>query len=106
MTKRVDETVRWSLQHITRADEIGTRGFCRVVVTTWQGRELLSGERIVYEGHEDSARLIAAAPDLLEACKELVQALTTYRLRDVKKRFDLCCADAAVNKAIFKATKE
>ena len=59
------------------------------------------------KGRTANARLIAAAPELLAACKEMVKAIGTYRgLRDVKKRFDLCCADAAVNKAIFKATKE
>jgi len=50
-----------------------------------------------------NSQLIAAAPDLLEACKLFQAALTEYRLRDVKKRFSLCLADAAAGKAIAKA---
>ena len=50
-----------------------------------------------------NARLIAAAPELLEACKLFQAALTEYRLRDVKKRFSLCLADAAASNAIAKA---
>lgn len=54
----------------------------------------------------DTARLIAAAPDLLQACKLLQAALTEYNLRDVKKRYSLCVADAAASKAIAKAESE
>ena len=50
-----------------------------------------------------NARLIAAAPDLLKACKMLQNALTEHRLRDSKKRFSLSIADAAAGKAIAKA---
>jgi len=50
-----------------------------------------------------NARLIAAAPDLLEAVTLLQAALTQYRLRDVKKRYSLCVADAAASAAIAKA---
>ena len=52
---------------------------------------------------EANAKLIAAAPELLKACKLLQAALTEHHLRDVKKRFSLCVADAAANKAIAKA---
>lgn len=45
----------------------------------------------------------AAAPDMLEALKLLQAALTEYRLRDVKKRYSLCVADAAASNAIAKA---
>ena len=51
-----------------------------------------------------NARLCASAPDLLEACKLLQAALTEYHLRDVKKRYSLCVADAAASKAIARAT--
>jgi len=47
--------------------------------------------------------LIAAAPDLLKACKLLQAVLTGYHLRDIKKRFSLCVADAKAGKAIAKA---
>lgn len=50
-----------------------------------------------------NANLIAAAPDLLEACELLQAALTEYHLRDVKKRFSLGVADAAASKAVAKA---
>lgn len=49
------------------------------------------------------ARLIAAAPELLEALKLLQGSLTEHHLRDVKKRFSLCVADAAASKAIARA---
>ena len=52
---------------------------------------------------KDDAALITAAPDMLEALKLLQAALTEYRLRDVKKRYSLCVADAAASKAIAKA---
>ena len=52
---------------------------------------------------EENAQLIASAPDMYEALKLLQAALTEYRLRDVKKRFSLCAADAAASKAIAKA---
>lgn len=52
---------------------------------------------------EANARLIAAAPNLLEAVKLLQAALTQYRLRDVKKRYSLCVADAIASTAIAKA---
>lgn len=44
-----------------------------------------------------------AAPEMLEALKLLQSALTEYKLRDVKKRYSLCVADAAASKAIAKA---
>lgn len=50
-----------------------------------------------------TAQLIAAAPDLLEAVKLLQAALTQYHLRDVRKRYSLCVADAAATNAIAKA---
>ena len=53
-----------------------------------------------------NACLIAAAPELLKACKLMQTALTEYQLRDVKKRYSLCIADAVMGKAIHMATKE
>jgi hypothetical protein len=55
------------------------------------------------EEFRSNARLIAAAPDLLEACKELRKEVHEYRLLDIKKRFSLCTADAMAGTAIFKA---
>lgn len=49
------------------------------------------------------ARLIAAAPELLEAVKLLQAALSEYRLLDVRKRFSLSVAHAAAGAAIAKA---
>jgi len=45
------------------------------------------------------ARLIAAAPALLEALKQYQLALTSTR-RDIRKDFSLCLADAAAAKAL------
>jgi len=53
---------------------------------------------------EANARLIAAAPDLLAALQLMQAALTEYDLRDVKKRYSLCVADAAASNAIARAT--
>jgi hypothetical protein len=50
--------------------------------------------------------LIEAAPELLEACKEIQTIIRELRLLDVTKRFSLCVADAAMGKAIAKATGE
>jgi len=50
-----------------------------------------------------NARLIAAAPALLEAVRLMQAAVREYRLLDVKKRFSLCVADAAACTAIAKA---
>lgn len=49
------------------------------------------------------ARLIAAAPDMLEALRLLQAALSEYRLLDVRKRFSLSLAHAAAGAAIAKA---
>ena len=48
-------------------------------------------------------RLVAAAPDLLTALQSLRKAVHDAHLLDVKKRFDLCVADAAAGTAIAKA---
>lgn len=50
-----------------------------------------------------NAHLIAAAPEMHEALKLLQAALTEYKLRDVKKYYSLCVADAAASKALYKA---
>lgn len=49
------------------------------------------------------ARTAAAASAMLQALKGMQAALTEYGLRDVKKRFSLCVADAAASKAIAAA---
>ena len=48
-------------------------------------------------------KLVAAAPELLEALQFLQKAIHAARLLDVKKRFDLCLADSAASKAIYNA---
>ena len=54
---------------------------------------------------EADANLIAAAPDLLVALKDLQEAVREHGLLNVKKRFSLCAADAQANTAIAKATQ-
>jgi|ERR1041384_3288850 hypothetical protein len=44
----------------------------------------------------------SAVTELLDAAKLMQDALTEHRLRDVKKRFSLCVADAALSSAIAK----
>ena len=75
----------------------------------WKKGEYYGGHAIatvhgeIQEGSQANAYLIAAAPDLLKACKLLQAVLTGYHLRDIKKRFSLCAADAKAGKAIAKA---
>ncbi len=45
----------------------------------------------------------SAARAMLAALKAMREALTEHRLRDVKKRWSLCLADAAASKAIAAA---
>ena len=54
---------------------------------------------------EANARLIAAAPELLEACKALLGEMWSGRKRrNVKKDFHLMVAEEAARTAIAKAT--
>lgn len=53
---------------------------------------------------EATARLFAAAPDLLAALVELQKELRQNIKLDVRKHYSLMVADAAANKAIAKAT--
>lgn len=52
--------------------------------------------------HEANGRLIAAAPELLEACKLAYESLRT-KLGNVKKDFSAHVAFAALGSAIHKA---
>lgn len=49
------------------------------------------------------ARVIAAAPEMLEALRLMQAALAQYQLLDVRKRFSLSIAHAAAGAAIAKA---
>ena len=51
-----------------------------------------------------NARLIAAAPDMLDALMHLAAEVRSLGLLDVKKRFSLVVYHAAAEKAIHKAT--
>lgn len=51
-----------------------------------------------------NARLIAAAPDMLDALVHLAAEVRSLGLLDVKKRFSLVVYHAAAEKAIHKAT--
>lgn len=53
--------------------------------------------------NEANARLIAAAPDLLQALQDLRKELRASRKLDVKKDFSLMVADAQAGAAIHKA---
>ena len=65
----------------------------------------IEGGRIaeVLNQNTANASLIAAAPDLLAALKDLQGAVREHGLLDIKKRFSLCNADAQACKAIHKA---
>jgi len=53
---------------------------------------------------EDNARLIAAAPAMLEACRGLLAHLWDDRKRNVKRDFSLMVAEVAAQKAIALTT--
>ena len=53
--------------------------------------------------HKEDTQLIAAAPDLLEALKELQKQIHAHMKMDVKKHFSLLVADAAASKVIHNA---
>ena len=53
---------------------------------------------------EANARLIAAAPDMLDALMHLAAEVRSLGLLDVKKRFSLTVYHAAAEKVIRKAT--
>ena len=53
-----------------------------------------------------NARLIAAAPELLEALELLQMAIRSEGLLNATKRFSLCVADANARAAIAKAKGE
>lgn len=73
-----------------------------VHVAKWGG-ENIADCGIFAECNPDDARLIAAAPDLLEACKGLHEVIRKAGLLNVRKHFDICLYDAAIGKAIDKA---
>lgn len=55
--------------------------------------------------HEDCPRCVlnAAAPELLEALKELQKQIFAHHKRNVRKESSLLLADAAASKAIARA---
>jgi hypothetical protein len=86
---------------------VGGSGWNVATYAEDEGTDLVASIRSSEGGYEQNAanaKLIAAAPDLLEALQLLQQAIYNARLLDVKKQFDLCVADSAASKAIAKAT--
>jgi hypothetical protein len=51
-------------------------------------------------------KVILALPKLIAALKDMRAALTEHHLRDAKKRFSLCVADAAAGTALHEAGVE
>lgn len=63
-------------------------------------------ETFDYGETKANAQLIASAPELLMALKDLQSAVHEHHLLDIKNRFSLSVADAQADKAIFNAEKE
>ena len=55
------------------------------------------------EEQDANAKLMTAAPELLEALKELKKQIFAHHKMNVKKDFSLLLADVAASKAIAKA---
>lgn len=66
--------------------------------------ELPTGALLVATATDEAnARLIAAAPELLAALRELQAQLRAHIKLDVKKHYSLMVADAAASKAVLRA---
>jgi len=87
----LQETYEWPTEEIEIMDNDGDGFIAKVYAHT------------NIETQKANARLIAAAPDLLEALKELQKRIHAHMKMDVKKHYSLLVADAAASKAIHNA---
>lgn len=77
---------RW---HVIGTDVVDSDGFCVA--------DCAASGRIPLEKMQDNAKLIAAAPELLNACKSMVDRCNLDNLENLIPEYEIMCS--AINKA-------